>query len=150
MSARARSRVTLRKMLVQFSELVFFVALECQICAAFAKVQPAQLPLRMSSAFPDARGAVEDTQGSCMMEKRLQRKFEWADLPAVLAEGLLRLNRDARRCDEAPCSVPYSFDLLYVWINAARRRGEIEQSAALPHLDYCNNTPGSDEHGPRF
>ena len=28
-------------MLVQFSELVFFVALECKICAALAKVQPA-------------------------------------------------------------------------------------------------------------
>jgi len=30
-AARPRSRVALRKMLVQFSELVFFVALKCQI-----------------------------------------------------------------------------------------------------------------------
>jgi len=37
LSARARSRVTVRKMLLQFSELVF-VALERHICAAFAKV----------------------------------------------------------------------------------------------------------------
>ena len=81
-------------MLVQFSELDFFVvvAFECQICAALAKVQPAQPSLRMSSAFPNAGGAVEDTQGSCMMERRLQRKFEWTELPAVLAEGLLRLH----------------------------------------------------------
>ena len=92
MSARARSRVTLRKVFVQFSELGFVVALECQICAALAKVQPAQPPLRMSSAFPNAGGAVEDTQGSCMMERRLQRKFEWTELSAVLAEGLLRLH----------------------------------------------------------
>ena len=27
-----------------------------------------------------------------MMERRLQRKFEWAELPAVFAEGLLRLH----------------------------------------------------------
>ena len=27
-----------------------------------------------------------------MMERRLQRKFEWAELPAVLAEGFLRLH----------------------------------------------------------
>ena len=60
----ARPRVTLRKMLVQLSELFFLVALECQICAALAKVQPAQPPLRMSSAFPNAGGAVEDTQGT--------------------------------------------------------------------------------------
>ena len=70
---------------------IFFVALECQICAALAKVQPAQPPLR-SSAFPNAGGTVEDTQGSCMMERRLRRKFEWIELPAVLAEGLLRLH----------------------------------------------------------
>jgi len=35
------------KILVQFSELVFFVALECQIFAALAKAQPAQPPLRI-------------------------------------------------------------------------------------------------------
>jgi len=85
----------------------------------------------MSSAFPNAGGAVEDTQGSCMMERRLQWKFEWTEFSAVLAEGLLRLNgagveltetvlslddtgtfqapgRDARWFDEAPRSVPYS------------------------------------------
>ena len=44
------------KMSVQFTELFFVVALECQICAALAKVQPAQPPLRMSSAFPNAGG----------------------------------------------------------------------------------------------
>ena len=76
--------MALRKMLVQFSELVFFVALECRICAALAKVQPAQLySLRMSSAFPNAGGAVENTQGSFMMERRLERKFEWTKLPAI-------------------------------------------------------------------
>jgi len=58
-----RPRVALRKILVQFSELDFFVALECQICAALAKVQPAQPPLRMTSAFPNIGSAVEDTQG---------------------------------------------------------------------------------------
>ena len=53
------------------SELVFFAALKCQICAALAKVQPAQPSLRMSSAFPNAGGAVEDTQRSCMKERWL-------------------------------------------------------------------------------
>ena len=84
--------MTLRKMLVQFAGLAFVVALECQIFATLAKVQPAQPPLRMSSAFPNAGGAVEDTQDSCMIERRLQRKFEWTELPAVFAEGLLRLH----------------------------------------------------------
>ena len=83
--------MTLRKMLVQFPEIVFS-ALECQICAALAKAQPAKPPpLRMSSAFPNAGGAVEDTQGGCTMKRRLQRKIEWVELPAVLGEGLLRL-----------------------------------------------------------
>jgi len=27
-----------------------------------------------------------------MMERRLQRNFEWTELPAVLAKGLLRLH----------------------------------------------------------
>ena len=40
----------------------FYVALGCQICAALTKDQPAQPPLRMSSAFPNAGGAVEDTK----------------------------------------------------------------------------------------
>ena len=40
----------------QISVLVFFVTLECQIFAALAKVQPAQPPLRMSSAFSNAGG----------------------------------------------------------------------------------------------
>ena len=62
MSARARSRVTLRKMLAQFSDLVFVLALECQICAAFATVQPAQPPLRMRYAFPNAGGALDDAR----------------------------------------------------------------------------------------
>ena len=44
------SRVTLRKMLVQFS----FVVLECQICTTLAKVKPAKPSLQMSSAFPGA------------------------------------------------------------------------------------------------
>ena len=84
--------MAMRKKLVHFSELAFFVALGCKICAALAKVQPAQPFLRMSSAFPNAGGAVEDTQGSCMMERRLKRKFEWTEIPAFLAEGLLRLH----------------------------------------------------------
>jgi len=46
----------------------------------------------MSSAFPSAGGAIKDTQGSYMMERRLQRKFEWTELPAVLAEVLHRLH----------------------------------------------------------
>jgi len=46
----------------------------------------------MSSAFPNAGGAVEDTQGNCMMERRLQKKFEWTESPAVLAGALLRLH----------------------------------------------------------
>jgi len=59
-----RSRVTLRKMLVQLSELfLFVVALECQICAVLAKVQPAQPPSRMSSAFPNAGRAVKGIKG---------------------------------------------------------------------------------------
>ena len=29
----------------------------------------------MSSAFPNAGGAIQNTQGSCMMEKRLQREI---------------------------------------------------------------------------
>jgi len=93
LSARARSRLTLRKMLVKLSEHAF-VALECQICAALAlaKAQPAKSPLRMSSAFRNAGGTFEDTQGSFMTEMRLQRKIEWAELSAVLVEGLRRLH----------------------------------------------------------
>jgi hypothetical protein len=56
------------QILVQLPELVFVVALECQVCAALAKAQPAQPSLRMGSAFPNAGGALEDTKGSCMME----------------------------------------------------------------------------------
>jgi len=67
-------------------------ASEYQIFAVLAKAQPAQPSLRMSSAFPNAGGTFEDTQGSCMMERLLQRKFEWTELPAVLTEGLLRLH----------------------------------------------------------
>jgi len=37
----------------------------------------------MSFAFLNAGGALKDTQGSCMMERRLQRKFEWAELPPL-------------------------------------------------------------------
>ena len=78
MSARVRSRVALRKILVEFSELVFFhappltvfVALECHNCAALAKAKPTQPSLRISSAFLNSGGAVEDTQGSCMIERR--------------------------------------------------------------------------------
>ena len=69
-----------------------FVALGCHNCAALAKVQPAQPPLRMSSAFPNTGGAVEDTQECYRMERRLQRKFEWTESPAVFAEGWLRLH----------------------------------------------------------
>ena len=90
----------------------------------------------MSSAFPNAGGADGDTQVSCMMERRLQRKFEWTELPAALAEGLLRLHgagvelaesvfssddmgtftpyelqivmHGGQWCNEAPRSVPHS------------------------------------------
>ena len=129
--------MTLRKILVQFYELVLLLYWNVKSAPPLlSKVQPAQPPLRMSSAFPNAGGAVEDTQGCCMMERRLQRKFEWTELPTVLAEGLLCLHgvgvelaesgfssddmgtfapyklrivmRDARLSDEAPRSVPYS------------------------------------------
>jgi len=70
MNVRVWSWEALRQMLVQFYELASD-ALECRICAALAKVQPAQHPLRMSSVFPNARGALEDTEGNCMMERRL-------------------------------------------------------------------------------
>jgi len=62
------------KMLVHFFELVFvfvfvvFVALGCQICAALAKIQPAQPSLRMSSAFPNAGG------GSLLQKHSLPRR----------------------------------------------------------------------------
>jgi len=46
----------------------------------------------MSCAFPNDGGALEDIQGIFMMEKRTQMKFEWAELPAVMADGLLRLH----------------------------------------------------------
>ena len=39
-----RSRVTLRKEIVQFFELAFVASLKCQICAALAKAQPPQPP----------------------------------------------------------------------------------------------------------
>ena len=106
--------MALHKVLAQFSDLVFFVALGCQICAALAKAQPAQPTLRISSAFPNAGGTAEDTQGSCMMERRLQRKFEWTELPSVLVEGLLRLHvtgvehaESASSSDDTGTSTPY-------------------------------------------
>ena len=49
-----------------------------------AKKQPAKPPLQAGSAFPNATGAVEDTRGSCIMERRLQRNIERAELPAVM------------------------------------------------------------------
>ena len=83
-----------------------------------------------------------------MMIKRLQRKFEWTDKPAVLAKGLLRrygagveLAESVLSLDEtgtfSPCKLrfvmnggatkrPARFRILfnppYLWINAARRR----------------------------
>jgi len=57
-----------------------------------AKAQPAQPPLRISPALPNAGGALEDKQGCCMNERRFKRKFDWTEQPAVLAEGLLRLH----------------------------------------------------------
>ena len=59
LSASARSRVTLHKMLVQFSELVFVVALNVKSAPPSLRIQPAQPPLRMSSAFPNAGGELE-------------------------------------------------------------------------------------------
>ena len=46
----------------------------------------------MSCVFPNAGGALENTQGSYMMKKCPQRKFKWTELPAFLAEELLRLH----------------------------------------------------------
>ena len=105
----------------------------------------------MSPAFPNAGGAVEDTQGSCVMGRRLQRKFEWTELTAVLAEVLLRLNGAGFELAESVFSTgtftqyklrvvmhggtkrPARFRILldprYVWINAARQRGDIDLCA---------------------
>jgi len=38
-----------------------------------------------------------------MMERRLQKKFEWTELPAVLAEGLLRLHGAGVELAESVC-----------------------------------------------
>jgi len=98
-----------------------------------------------------------------MIERRLQRKFEWAELPAVLAEGPLRLNgagvdlaESVFSSDDAgnftPCKLwivmhsgatkrPARFrihlDPPYVWINAARRRGDIDLCNSGSHLAVC-------------
>jgi len=75
------SWVTLRKCPSSF--LLSFLLhwdVKIQIFATLAKVQPARPALQMSSDFTNARGALEDTQGSCMMERRLQRKYEWTEL----------------------------------------------------------------------
>jgi len=40
-------------------------------CVSFGEIN---LDLTLDSSFSDAGGALEDTQGSCMMERRLQRK----------------------------------------------------------------------------
>ena len=64
--------------------------------------------MRMSSAFPNAGGTAEDTQGSCMMERRLQRKFEWTELPVVFAEGLLCLHGVGVQLAESVFSPPPS------------------------------------------
>ena len=92
---------------------------------------------------------------NCIMERRLQRKFEWTDLPAVLAEGLLRLHGVGAELAKSfffsddlgtftPCKLrfvihggatkrPARFRILldppFVWINAARRRGDIDLCA---------------------
>jgi len=58
MSARARPRVTLRMVLVLFSELYFFALLESQNSAPpLLKVQLVHPPTT-SSAFPNAGGSV--------------------------------------------------------------------------------------------
>ena len=101
LSARVRSWVALRKMPMRFSNLALFVASECQIRAALAKVHPAQPSLRMSSAFPNAGGAVEDTRGICMMERRLKSKFEWTELPEISAGELSRMHGAGAELAEA-------------------------------------------------
>jgi len=78
LSARARSRVAaLRNMLEQFSELVLLhwnvksappLLISSPQSPLFEWVQP--------FPTPGAGGALEDTQDNCMMEWRLQRKFE--------------------------------------------------------------------------
>jgi len=75
---RSGSGMALRKILVQFLSsflLLHRQALEYGTCAALAKVQHTKPPLRMSSAFPNAEGTVEDTQVSCVMEMWLQREI---------------------------------------------------------------------------
>jgi len=45
----------------------------------------------------------------CMIERRLQREFEWAEFPAVLAEGLLHLHGAGVELAESVFSPPLSF-----------------------------------------
>jgi len=51
--------MALRKMLVQFSKFVFMLLWNVDLHRPLRI-----LPLRMSSAFPNAGGALEDTRGS--------------------------------------------------------------------------------------
>jgi len=106
----------------------------------------------MSSAFLNAGGALEDTQGTCVIERRLQGNFERTELPVVLAEGLFCLHGDGVELGESVFSLddtiiftPWKLrfvvygdatkrpawfriflDPPYVWINATRRRGDID------------------------
>ena len=52
--------MTLRKILVQFSELVFFVALECQICAALGHVKDAAQDVAEDVAEDVPQGVAQD------------------------------------------------------------------------------------------
>ena len=85
--------MTLRKMLVQFSELVFVVALECLICAAFAKAQPAQPSLRMSSVFPNAA-----------RERFIVVRGRGRGVPGPFLSSGVPLGEDGR-CEARPCGV---------------------------------------------
>ena len=80
LSARARSRVALYKINMQFSE---FFLLHCNVKSApplLSKFQPAQPSLRMNSAIPNA--------GGCPLGRTrllFDGKFESTELPTVLA-----------------------------------------------------------------
>ena len=117
----------------------------------------------MSSAFPNAGGAVEDTRGICMMERRLKSKFEWTELPEISAGELSRMHGAGAELAEAVFSsddtgtfTPYKLRVVmhggatrrparfrilldppYVWISAARRWGDINSCALGSDLAIC-------------
>ena len=55
-----------------------------------------------------AGGALEDTQGSCIMKLQLQRNFEWTKLTTALAEELLHLYGGGVELSESLFSSDYT------------------------------------------